>query len=138
MPELCVEGAAAVLADVRAIAAPAAPAVYADVGVTHPVHLARNRVAADAAGDAARGMEGDKRDTYAGAGPDVYVPTVVPLTFETFGRWGPAAEAELVRLAKRRVERCCAHSALDPRPSFWGSAAPLARAGQRMPHARQL
>ena len=105
------------IADVRAAGGPGAPVRYADVAVTHPVHSNRGRLVADGPGEAAAAQERAKDATYAPA-EGASAALVVPLVFETFGRWGPRAERELLWLARRRVDRRGANTALDPAQAF--------------------
>jgi len=105
------------LADVRASDGPGAPVRYADIAVTHPVHLSRGRVTADGPGLAAAAQERTKDAAYAPA-PGASSALVIPLVYETFGRWGPRAERELLWLARRRVERRGANTALNSAQAF--------------------
>ena len=105
------------LADVRASDGPGAPVRYADFAVTHPVHLSRGRVTADGPGLAAAAQERTKDAAYAPA-PGAPSALVIPLVYETFGRWGPRAERELLWLARRRVERRGANTALNSAQAF--------------------
>ena len=45
---------------------------------------------------------------------------MIPLAFETFGRWGEHAVRELRRLARRRAERPDAQQAVDPTAVYRG------------------
>ena len=45
---------------------------------------------------------------------------MVPLAFETYGRWGEHAVRELRRLARRRAERADAQQAVDPTAVYRG------------------
>ena len=106
-----------IIADARASAGPAMPVRYVDIGVTHPVHLARGRCYGDACGVAAAVMEHDKEVTYM-PDPEGMDVEVAPLIIESFGRWGSRAERELLRLATQRVARCAARTALVPAQAF--------------------
>ena len=83
----------------------------------HPVHLARGLVTADGPGLAAAAQERTKDADYVPA-PGASSALVIPLVYETFGRWGPRAERELLWLARRRVERRGANTALNSAQAF--------------------
>ena len=95
--------------DVRATLAPGQPPTYYDVVVSHPFttgvptgNVGELRLAepkADAAVDAG---ERSKRQDYAPPAGLVQVK-LVPLAFDTFGRWGDAAAKELRSLARLRA-----------------------------------
>ena len=105
-----------VVADVRALQGPAAPAVYTDVVVTHPVNCHHGAWTATARGVAARREERKKYADYT-PNPGGRPVCFVPLAFETFGRWGPAAVTELRRLARLRMDADRA-SPLEPAAAF--------------------
>lgn len=71
--------------------------------VCHHTH-ATNEWWADAKGAAVARAEASKRRDYR-PGPGGRPVALVPLAAETGGRWGPAAELELARLAKAMVHR---------------------------------
>ena len=105
-------------ADVRANYGPGLPTVYFDVVVAHPFTtgvptgaVGAMRTAqpdADAAvGPAEQEKYGDYAppcDALTGV-PLTHPVTVVPLAFDTYGRWGPAAADALKRWARRRLNR---------------------------------
>jgi hypothetical protein len=93
-----------VTADIRATDAPAVPATYCDVVVTHPLKTVRGELAPAGRGVAACAEETRKLNAYKPSEGGNAV-RLVPLATETFGRWGPAAETELLRLARVRVMR---------------------------------
>ena len=104
-------------ADVWAVTAPGEPVTYFDVVIAHPFttgvptgsvgELHTQRVTADAAvGPAARG----KRTKYAPPAADtgeVATPRVhmIPLAFDTYGRWGEDAVRALRAAVRRRLAR---------------------------------
>ena len=45
---------------------------------------------------------------------------LIPLAFESYGRWGKKAVLELKRLARRRAEREDAQNAVDPNSAYRG------------------
>lgn len=94
------------VADVRASGGASIGTVYYDVVVSHFRHLtvATGEWRADGRGVAAARAETAKhRDYRPGLGGRPV--TLVPLAAETGGRWGPAAEKELIRLARATVLR---------------------------------
>ena len=93
-----------VTADIRATDAPAVPATCCDVVVTHPLKTEKGKLTPTARGTSSCTEETRKLNAYK---PSEGGSTVrlAPLAMETFGRWGPAAETELLRLARIRVMR---------------------------------
>ena len=108
-----------VVADIRAEEGPTAPIRYADVVVTHPIHWERDHWVGAAQGAAARESERVKWRRYA-ACPDGNPVLLVPLAFETYGRWGDAASAELRRLARLRSALADSRQSVDPNGFFRG------------------
>ena len=107
------------VADVRAEEGPTAPVRFADVVVTHPIGLRSNRWVGNGQGVAAAREERKKFAHYlprAGGHPVL----MVPLAFESYGRWGEQAVRELRRLARRRAERPDAQQAVDPSAVYRG------------------
>lgn len=91
--------------DLRIEQGPGGPVRYADVVVSHPVGPTNTRAAADLDGATAAAAERDKHDRYG--------PGVLPLSIETFGKWGPAALKWWRALAKQVV-------ANDPNLAYLG------------------
>ena len=75
---------------------------YLDVVVSHPIHRRGTAWTADACGQAALRADADKRRDYR-AEPGHREVHLVPLSFETGGRWGDAAERLLLDLARGRM-----------------------------------
>ena len=93
----------------RATLAPGQPPTYYDVVVSHPFttgvptgSVGQLRLAEPSADSAVNVGERGKRLDYA---PPPGLPQVklVPLAFDTFGRWGDSAAKELRRLARLRA-----------------------------------
>ena len=105
--------------DVRAQGGPSEPVRYADVVVTHPIQLRHGRWTASGPGVAAAREERGKLADYA-ARPSGRPVLIVPLAFESYGRWGKAAALELRRLARRRAEQLDATSSVDPSAVYRG------------------
>ena len=97
--------------------------------VTHPFHVEGGgaRTTADGCGVAVARAERAKLRDYAPTAGGA-AANVVPLAMETLGRRGPAAELELRRLARARVERAV-HSALGAAQAY---GAVLCRWRQRL------
>jgi len=109
-----------VRSDIRARCGPARPTRYADVVITHPFTLIGITWVGHAHAAATEAAEADKYRTYAirpGGTPIV----IIPLAFETFGRWGPAAVKELRMLARARACRTDVAAALDPKAAYRGT-----------------
>ena len=62
-------------------------------------------------------MERTKLESYLPV-PGAFAAHVVPLVFESFGRWGALAEKELLMLAGRRAQLHGHRCALDPAQAF--------------------
>jgi len=95
--------------DVRATLGPGQPPTYYDVVVAHPFTTGvptgsvGSLLLAEPSADAAvKAAAGGKRTAYA---PPAGLPQVklVPLAFDTFGRWGEDAALELRKLARMRA-----------------------------------
>ena len=106
-----------VIADVRAEEGPAAPVRYADVVVTHPIHCLAGRQVCNGPGIAAAREERNKFEHYRPR-PGGRAVLTVPLSFETYGRWGKHAALELRRLARKRSERADAQRSVDPKAVY--------------------
>ena len=102
-----------VKAAIRVSEGVAAPTRYCDVVVTHPVRWERTRWRGTLGGKAAASAESDKHTGYKPAAGGRAV-LLTPLAFETFGRWGHAAAAEVRRLARCRARLPMARRAVDP------------------------
>lgn len=102
-------------ADVRASFGPGAPRIYYDIVVAHPFKtgvptgecgaLLNATPDADAA---VKPAERRKRNDYAPPVNDAGLPVaravvIVPMAFDTHGRWGPAAVDAVRRCARRRL-----------------------------------
>ena len=104
-------------ADVRASYGPGLPTVYYDVVVAHPFTtgvpsgpvgalLGRHPDADAALGPAEQRKYSDYNPPLNPAtGARLQPVSLVPLAFDTFGRWGPAAADALRRWARRRLNR---------------------------------
>ena len=108
-----------VIADVRAEEGPSAPIRYADVVVTHPIQCHRGQWSGTGPGIAAARMERKKYADYQPR-PGGRAVLLVPLAFETYGRWGRKAAQEFRRLARRRSELEDAQQSVDPDAVFRG------------------
>ena len=106
-------------ADVRAEGGPSDPIRYADVVVTHPVQVRYGRITATGPGVAAAREERGKVAHHKAreGGREVLL---VPLAFETYGRWGASAALELKRLARRRSEMLDARCSVDASSVYKG------------------
>ena len=109
----------AVEADIRAEGGPAEPVRYADVVVTHPIQIRNGRLAGSGPGVAAAREERGKLNDYRPR-PGGRPVLLVPLAFESFGRWGKSAALELRRLARRRSEMLDAARSVDPTSVYRG------------------
>ena len=105
--------------DVRAVGGPAEPVRYADVVVTHPIQTRAGRITGSGAGIAAEREERKKLSDYAPRTGGRAV-LLVPLAFESYGRWGDAAALELRRLARRRSECADAARSVDATSVYRG------------------
>jgi hypothetical protein len=93
-------------ADIRAAGGPASPVTYADVQITHTARYCHQADSwtAGPPGAAAHTAELTKKRHYRprqGGRP----VTMLPLIWETTGRWGQAAAGELRRLARLRASQ---------------------------------
>ena len=104
VPELGIraEGAAQLIADVRVTSRPVVATKYYDVVFATPTHCRAGGWVGDQCGAAAARAEQAKRRAYI-PGPGGQPVHLVPFAVETGGRFGPAAEAELMWLAKSRT-----------------------------------
>ena len=112
VPELA--RATPVRADIRASGTAAEPLTYCDVKVTHVVrwHGPTSTWRGEARGAAAAAGEAEKLKIYEPSETGSPV-RIVPLVFETAGRWGEAAARELRRVARARACKI-ARTAVDP------------------------
>ena len=102
-----------VIADIRAQEGPTAPTRYADVMVTHYAYQQHGEWKGSEAGRAVRDAEICKWIKYR---PEEGVGTavlLVPLCFETGGRWGKQAMYGLRRLARVKAQIGLARQAAD-------------------------
>ena len=106
-------------ADVRAVGGPSEPVRYADVVVTHPVQTRAGRTTGSGPGVAAAREERGKHGDYMPR-PGGRPVLLVPLAFESYGRWGKLAALELRRLARRRSERVDAANSVDASSVYRG------------------
>ena len=109
----------AVIADIRAEEGPAAPVRYADVVITHPICCHRGSWCGTGPGTAVAREERGKLKDYLPR-PGGRRVLLVPLAFESYGRWGVSAARELRRLARRRAERQDAQQSVDPQAVYRG------------------
>ena len=118
VPELNL--ATAARADIRVRAGAAAPTRYCDVVVTHPIHRHHDEWHGKGAGIAVAAAERQKvRDYQPAAGGSPVLLT--PLAFETYGRWGRAAAAEVRRLARARAMGPAGASMVNPEAMYQAS-----------------
>ena len=105
--------------DIRAQGGPAEPVRYADVVVTHPAQMRQGRLYVSRAGvGVAREERAKVSDYQPRAGGRAVL--IVPLAFETYGRWGDSVANELRRLARRRAEQLDARRSVDPTSVYRG------------------
>ena len=114
-----------VRADIVASHGPAAPRIYYDVVVAHPFTTGvptgscGELISAEPCADAAvRPAERRKRNDYSPPlVPDTMISAVkiVPIAFDTHGRWGQAAADELKVWARRRLQQADARRSIRPR-----------------------
>ena len=110
MPE--VARSPTVIADVRSREGPTTPTRYGDVVVTHPIHRVGSEWKGWQSGKAAAKAERDKFRDYRPS-PTGKSVLLVPLAFETYGRWGVRASRELRRLARRKAAAAASAGAFD-------------------------
>ena len=106
-------------ADIRAEGGPAEPVRYADIVVTHPIQIRNGRLTGSGPGTAVAREERGKLGDYQPR-PGGRPVLLVPLAFESYGRWGKRAALELRRLARRRSEMMDAARAVDPTSVYRG------------------
>ena len=105
--------------DIRADGGPSEPVRYADVVATHPVQMRSGRWTCSGPGvTAAREERGKISDYQPGLGGRSVV--IVPLAFESYGRWGKKAALELRRLASHRCERPDVAQSVSPGAVYQG------------------
>ena len=109
----------AVESDVRAEGGPAEPMRYADVVVTHPIQIRQGKISGSGLGVAAAREERGKLSDYA-LRPGGRPVLIVPLAFESYGRWGESAALELRRLARRRSEQLDVARAVNAKAMYRG------------------
>ena len=89
-------------ADVRVAASAGSPLTFLDITVTATPHREGGEWRVLERGVRVRALEQDKVDAWGAADLGDLGPRVVPVAFESQGRWGPAAVLELQRWAKVR------------------------------------
>jgi len=123
-----------VLADIRVASGPACPVKYLDVVVAHPVCMRQGRRTASGTGVAAE-REARAKHVHYRPRPGGRTVKLVPLAFETYGRWCKESVAELRRLARSRAEIDNGRLAVDPLSVYRGA---LRRWRQEVSVALQL